>query len=134
MSNVSICDGPPNWCRKMMCLARAFRPVCPAALSQVGRFSVVIPAVPARTRHRLATRDVVPKPRHAISMPQEEFLAIDQGPGYVLPGGPTIVSSGQMSEDRLSLAGRRLPRKRRQIELGEHRRIAGSTRDHSADP
>ena len=26
MSNVSRCDGPPNWCRKMMCLARARKP------------------------------------------------------------------------------------------------------------
>ncbi len=56
MSNVSTCDGPPNWCRKMTCLAFAggFAPGDSAARSRVGRFS---PAKPAEPTSRGSARE-----------------------------------------------------------------------------
>ena len=54
MSNVSICEGPPNWWRKMRCLARARdrRRASRRHRSQVGRFRPAIPADPARSKAR----------------------------------------------------------------------------------
>ena len=56
MSNVSRCDGPPNWCRKMMCLARAAELGACSALKQRGRLKPAMPAVPAWSSRRRESR------------------------------------------------------------------------------
>src|SRR5437879_3772796 len=60
MSKVSMCDGPPHWCRKMICLAFVLG-LTASALSRFGKVKPANPAAPAVKRLRRVSRVVARK-------------------------------------------------------------------------
>ena len=121
MSNVSMCDGPPNWCRKMMCFARAAHAAgSSAARSRSAgsgpRSPPSRPAAGSAARGGRSTSEVgAPwfmgrsfRLRQPIrSMPEQEFLAIDQGPGHVFPRLAAVRAPAHVGEDGSPFGGGR---------------------------